>query len=207
MSEDIWPTVHRERAALAADLAGLAETQWSTPSLCAGWTVRDVLAHMSATAAMTPVGFLAGFARSGFRFARVSEAGIAGALGDSPAETLRTFNSRVNASTSPPGPKVSWLGEAIIHSEDIRRPLGLTHEHSPDVLTKVADFYRDSNLLIGAKKRIEGLRLDATDSSFGTGEGPSVRGPVLALLMAMTGRGVFCDDLEGAGVETLRSRC
>src|SRR3712207_9196722 len=44
----LWPLVHAERAVLAADLAGLTEDQWATPSLCTGLTVREVLAHLSA---------------------------------------------------------------------------------------------------------------------------------------------------------------
>ncbi len=51
---DIWPTVHAERAALAADLAGLTDAQWDAPSLCTGWSVRDVLAHLSAAASLGP---------------------------------------------------------------------------------------------------------------------------------------------------------
>jgi uncharacterized protein (TIGR03083 family) len=53
MSDDIWPVVHAERRALAADLADLTPEQWETPSLCAGWSVHDVLAHMVATAKET----------------------------------------------------------------------------------------------------------------------------------------------------------
>ena len=57
MSDDIWPVVHAERRALAADLAALTPEQWQTPSLCTGWSVHDVLAHMVATAKETPAGF------------------------------------------------------------------------------------------------------------------------------------------------------
>lgn len=71
----------------------------------------------------------------------------------------------------------------------------------------MADFYKGSNTLIGAKNRISGLRLRATDSDWTHGEGPEVDGPLLSLLMAMTGRGAGCDGLTGVGVETLRSRC
>ena len=54
---DIWPVVHDERSALAADLASLSEQQWTTPSLCSDWTVQDVLAPMTATAKVTPTTF------------------------------------------------------------------------------------------------------------------------------------------------------
>ena len=67
-----WPTIHAERAALADDLDGLPNDRWDTPSLCAPWTVREVLAHMTATAKMTPPKFLRKFASAGFRFHRMT---------------------------------------------------------------------------------------------------------------------------------------
>jgi uncharacterized protein (TIGR03083 family) len=63
-----WPLIRAERVALIADLETLTDAQWSTPSLCAGWTVRDVLAHMTMTAKMTPGRFVGKLASSGFRF-------------------------------------------------------------------------------------------------------------------------------------------
>jgi hypothetical protein len=70
----------------------------------------------------------------------------------------------------------------------------------------VADFYKGSNLLIGSKNRIAGLTLRATDTDWSHGSGPEVSGPILSLVMAMTGRKQADDDLSGDGVATLRSR-
>jgi len=70
----------------------------------------------------------------------------------------------------------------------------------------VADFYKGSNLLIGSKSRIAGLTLRATDANWSHGAGPEVSGPILSLVMAMTGRKQADDDLAGDGVATLRSR-
>jgi uncharacterized protein (TIGR03083 family) len=70
---DIWPVVHAERRALADDLTDLTPEQWRTPSLCGGWSVHDVLAHMVATAKETPPRFLAGMIASGFRISRLTE--------------------------------------------------------------------------------------------------------------------------------------
>ncbi|MDQ1541789.1 MAG: hypothetical protein QOH29_2515 [Actinomycetota bacterium] len=61
-----WPMIHSERQALADDLAGLRDEQWAMPSLCAGWSVRDVLAHMTSSAKMTPPLFVGHFASAGF---------------------------------------------------------------------------------------------------------------------------------------------
>ena len=73
-------------------------------------------------------------------------------------------------------------------------------------MVAVADFYKNSNLLIGAKKRIAGVTLRATDTDWRHGDGPLVSGPVLALVMAMTGRKIALEDLGGDGMTVLRGR-
>jgi hypothetical protein len=98
------------------------------------------------------------------------------------------------------------LGETIIHAEDIRRPLGIRHEYTTDALVQVADFYKGSNLIIGGKRRIAGVSLRATDTTWSHGTGPEASGPMLAIVMAIAGRTVALTDLTGDGVATLRSR-
>jgi hypothetical protein len=73
-------------------------------------------------------------------------------------------------------------------------------------VVRVADFYKGSNLLIGSKNRIADLTLRATDTDWSYGTGPEISGPILSLVMAMTGRKAAIDDLAGDGVATLRSR-
>jgi uncharacterized protein (TIGR03083 family) len=203
---DIWPVVHTERRALAADLRDLSTEGWATTSLCSDWTVRDVLAHMTSTAQLTPPAFFGKLIGSGFSFDKVQEKGVAANLGASPTDTLANFESVATSVKHPPGPAQTWLGETIVHSEDIRRSLGIQHKYPTDAVVAVADFYKGSNLLIGSKSRIEGLTLRATDADWSHGAGPEVSGPVLSLVMAMTGRKAADDDLTGDGVATLRSR-
>jgi uncharacterized protein (TIGR03083 family) len=203
---DVWSTIHAERTALADDLASLDEAQWATVSLCEEWTVRDVLAHMTATAKITGPAFFGKMITSGFSLSRMQTKDIATERGSSPVDTLARFNAEVNSTKHPPGPLDSWLGEALIHAEDIRRPLGIEREYPTDVAVRVADFYKGSNLLIGAKKRIAGLQLRATDADWSHGAGPEVSGPIVSLVMAMTGRKAPLADLSGDGVTTLASR-
>ena len=118
--------IHAERAALADDLAALTPDRWSTPSLCAGWSVHEVLGHMTATATMTPLGFLSQMARVGFRFETMTRRNIDDQTADGPDATLAQFRAAHNRSSGPPGPLDSWLGETLVHAEDIRRPLGPT---------------------------------------------------------------------------------
>jgi len=203
---DIWPTVHAERKALADDLRDLGTEDWARPSLCGNWTVRDVLAHMTSAAKLPPAGFVAKLISSGFSFDKVQEKGVAANLGASGADTLANFESVMTSVKHPPGPTQTWLGETIVHSEDIRRALGIKHDYPTDAVVRVADFFKGSNLLIGSKRRIAGLTLSATDTEWSHGTGPEVAGPILSLVMAMTGRKAADDDLTGQGVATLRSR-
>src|SRR5690349_19269117 len=110
MSSDIWPVVHAERRSLAADLTGLAPERWQTPSLCGGWTVHDVLAHMVATAKGSPVQFVTGLIGSGFSFERFTAKRIDVEKAGGPEATLAAFRAVESATTAPPGPKTSWLG-------------------------------------------------------------------------------------------------
>lgn len=131
---------------------------------------------------------------------------LAEQLGATPAETLERFRGVVTSTTMPPLPVVAMLGETIVHGEDIRRPLGLRRAHPIPTVTRLAAYYAGSDQVVSAKGRIAGLRLVATDGPFATGAGPLVSGPTVALIMAMTGRAAFCDDLDGDGVATLRGR-
>lgn len=203
---DPWPTIHSERAALAADLETLSPEQWSTASLCPGWSVHDALGHMTATAKLSPAQFFVHLAGSGFRFNTMAAKDIARETAGTPAQTLVAFRGQTESTTHPPGPNDTWLGEVIVHSQDIRRPLGIAHTYPMDAVTRVASFYSGSNLLIGSKRRISGLTLRATDADWTTGDGPEVTGPALSLLLAMTGRAAALDDLSGEGLETLRGR-
>ncbi len=203
---EIWPVVHAERKALADDLRDLNDSQWATPSLCSGWTVQDTLAHLTATAKITPPAFFAKLVGSGFSFARLQAKDIAAEKGASPAQTLANFDAVRTSVKHPPGPNDTWLGETIIHSQDIRGALGIAHEYPVAAVVAVAEFYKGSNLVVGAKRRIEGLTLRATDAEWSSGTGPEVTGPTLALVMAMTGRKTALDQLSGDGVETLRAR-
>ena len=203
---DLWDVVAGERGALAADLERLDEAQWGARSLCEDWTVRRVVGHMTATANLTPFTFFTSFAGSGFSFEKFANKEIDKRLGADNDATLEQFKAAQNSTKSPPGPKLSWLGEVIVHAEDIRRPLGIRHEYPIDSVREVADFYKGSNTLIGTKSRIAGLSLRATDTTWSHGEGEEVSGPMVSLLMAMTGRSEACVDLSGPGVATLQSR-
>ena len=104
MAGNQWPLIRAERVALIADLQSVNDPQWSTQSLCVAWTVRDVLAHMTTTARMTPGRFFGKFAATGFQFNAMNAKGVKEELGATPADTLSAFKSVLDRTTSPPGP-------------------------------------------------------------------------------------------------------
>ena len=201
-----WPLIHAEREALIADLGTLTGEQWTTRSLCADWTVRDVLGHMISTAQMTPPKFFSSLAAAGFRFNNMNAKGVAAEATPDPADGLANLRSHLKDTTHPPGPVEAMLGEAVIHPADIRKPLGIAHEYPEEALIRVADFYKGSNLIVGAKRRIDGVTLRATNTSWSTSSEPEVTEPHLSLILAMTGRSAALAELSGANVDTLKSR-
>ncbi|MFZ0920871.1 MAG: maleylpyruvate isomerase family mycothiol-dependent enzyme [Candidatus Dormiibacterota bacterium] len=206
MAGNQWPLIRAERVALIGDLENVSDPQWSTQSLCSAWTVRDVLAHMTTTAKMTPGRFVGRFAGTGFQFNAMNEKGVKEELGATPADTLAGFKAQLDRTTAPPGPLDAMVGEIVIHSQDIRRPLGIAHTFQPEALTMVGDFVIRGNLLLGGKRRATGLTLNATDVDWTRGAGPAVNGPLASIILALTGRNAGLADLSGDGLEILAAR-
>jgi uncharacterized protein (TIGR03083 family) len=204
MKNNVWPLVHAERAALTADLAALPEEAWSTPSLCEGWTVHDVVAHLVDTAKTTRRAFVASFVRARFDFDRMNAEGVRRERAATPRETLDRLREVAALTATAPAPLDSRLVEEVLHGEDIRRPLGLTREYPQEVVLRALRLQsRTSTSMGGAKQLIAGLHLNATDADLSLGEGPEVSGPALSLLLAISGRRVALSELTGPGTATL----
>jgi uncharacterized protein (TIGR03083 family) len=201
-----WELIHREREAMADALSDLKPGQWAEPSLCAGWSVHLAAAHILAGAEQTQLHFMKGMAGSGFRFNTMIDRD-ARRLGTLAApEIIERLRARTSTTNGPPAPVMTMLGEIVVHTGDILYPLGQSRELSPEAVTACLEMYKTTGFPVGTKKRIDGLRLVATDADWSHGEGAEVTGPALPLLLAMTGRTAALDALSGAGVATLRSR-
>ncbi|MGW8652234.1 maleylpyruvate isomerase family mycothiol-dependent enzyme [Nocardia salmonicida] len=202
----LWAMAHAERAALADDLAGLDDQQWGLPSLCGDWVVEEVVAHLTAAASIGRLRWLTSVLGARFDFDKHNNRRLAEHRGKTPADTLERFRAVVTSTTSAPGPTAAWLGEVVVHAQDIRRPLGLLRTPSTEAATEVARFYAGRDFTVASRSNAEGLRLEATDGSFAAGAGAMVSGTTIALTMAMAGRSGYCDDLSGPGVPLLRDR-
>lgn len=193
-----------ERAELAAFLTTLTLQQWETPSLCAGWSVKEVVAHMISYEDLGVFGLLKRFAKG--RIVRANEVGVDEFAGLSPQELA----DYVGRHLQPRGLTAGFGGmialvDGMIHHQDIRRPLGQPRAIPAQRLDRVLRLM-PKNPRLRARPRIKGLRLRATDLDWTIGTGPEVTGPGEALLMAMAGRPAAVSDLSGPGKPTLAGR-
>lgn len=194
---DVWAVVHRERAALAEDLAGLTAEQWSAPTACEGWDVHDVVAHLVDSARTGRLGFVRDMIVARFDFDRQNAIGIGRERREDPAETLAALRAVRDLTNGPPAPIATRLVEAFVHGEDIRRAVGLTGDYPPEAVAHALDLQlRTSVRMGGGRERAAGLRLLADDAPVDTGSGREVRGPVLALLLMVSGRPVGTGELR-----------
>ncbi len=121
----LWRSVHAERAALAQDLAALPEEAWRNPTLCGDWTVEETTAHLSAAASVAGARWMRSMVLAGFRPKVHNQRRLAEHLGSSPAETLDRFRAVIGLSVAPSSHVAAYLGEVVVHAQDIRRPLGI----------------------------------------------------------------------------------
>ncbi|MGN0101495.1 MAG: maleylpyruvate isomerase family mycothiol-dependent enzyme [Dietzia sp.] len=205
-TDRLWADIHSERAALADELAGLDEAGWRTVSLCTRWSVEEVVAHLTAVARTGRLRWIRSFVGAGFDTDRHNRRRMQEQLGADPGGTFENFVDSRTLRVAPFGDAAAWLGETIVHAEDIRRPLGRARRYPIDALTEVARFYASKDFAVNSATLVTGLHLRATDGPFEAGEGPEVAGPTLALVMAMAARPAYLADLTGGGTEELARR-
>lgn len=201
---NVWDLVHAERDALIADLEQLPSASWEQGSLCEGWTVHDVVAHLVDSALTTRLGFAAALVRARFDFHRLNENGLRRRRGATPQETLEGLRRAARSTATPPAPLDSRLVEEVVHGEDIRRPLGLSRDYPQEAVERAIRSQASTpTALGGGKDLVAQVRLESTDADFAIGEGPAVTGPSLSLLLVLSGRRAALDDLGGPGLDRL----
>lgn len=197
---------HDERADLADLLHSLSEEQWNAESLCDRWRVRDVVAHLVSYDDVTVPALASMVVRGRLRLDRINAIGVSDAASLSTDQLLDRFRAHLTPAGLARGFRGAiGLVDAVIHHQDIRRPLTLPRTIPTDRLRFVLDFAIKSPALPG-RRLARGLRLVATDLDWATGQGPEVHGPAESLLMAIAGRLDPSDELRGAGQQQLRAR-
>lgn len=208
LDEDaVWAVIDSERRTLADLLDDLSPQEWEHPSLCTGWRVRDVAAHLSlAQMGLGRALLEAARARGSFdRMVRTTAVRRAALPGDQLAAGIRAM---VGQRKHAPGiTSLEPLIDVLVHGQDIAVPLGrprtMPVPAAAAAATRVWTMDWPMSRAFDARRRLRGLRLTATDTAWSAGEGALVEGPVEALLMLLTGRDAGLDRLAGAGAARL----
>ena len=198
---DIWTAVSEDRLALADMLEGLSEEQWSAASLCSGWSVKDVAAHVAPTVGGGFTEFFVALVRSGFNPDRASRRVVRGSAEVPTSELIADLRLHAAQRSAPPGlGPASQLADVLVHTLDIAVPL--------DIVVRRPDAHWHAALawLVTPQARRGFVREGCPAVTLVTdrgryGEGPEVRGPAPALALALCGRDAVMDDLSGPGLQ------
>lgn len=190
-SEESWRVIAGQRLALADLLEGLSAAEWERPSLCAGWRIRDVAAHIALAPQVLSIRSMAvEWLRAGGRFHRLNHDLAVRHADSRPTERLVT-ELREHASSRRLPVVTNYrniLFDILVHGQDIALPLGRTHSMPPAAARAGASRVWSMGWPFWARRRLRGVRLVATDVEWSAGAGAVVEGPIDALLLLLTGR-------------------
>lgn len=189
-AEASWRVIAEQRLRLADLLEPLSDAEWETPSLCAGWRIRDVAAHV-ALAADPPstAEMLAAAVRGRGSFHRINH--------DTAVDHARRPVERIVASLRDNAysrrlPMVTnyrnIVPDILVHAQDIAIPLGRDLPTPVDAARAAADHVWRMGWPFWARRWLRGIRVAATDTEWSAGTGDRVDGPMVALLLLLTGR-------------------
>jgi uncharacterized protein (TIGR03083 family) len=195
---DLQPAVAAEFLALADLLDGASDAQWDTPSLCAGWRVREVIAHMTMAARYSEDEFMAELRRCGFDFSRLSNELASRDAGLPAAELVACLRADVMHHWTPPGGGYHGaLNHVVIHGLDVTVPLGVPRRSPDETIRVVLDDLTRGGGHAHFGTGIDGRSLQATDLDWAYGSGPALRGAAGDLALVICGRTVPAGRLEG----------
>lgn len=196
----------QERGELADLLERLSQEQWEAPSLCEGWTVRQVVAHVISYDELSWKQLGARAVRARFSPDRMNALGVEEYGPRSPAALVAFLRGHLRPSGLAGGMGGAiGLVDAVIHQQDIRRPLGMPRE-IPDERLRFALGLALRAPVIRGFWNARGVRLVADDVNWAHGKGPEARGAGEAVLMTLAGRRGVASELSGPGAEVLSIR-
>ncbi|MEJ2862959.1 maleylpyruvate isomerase family mycothiol-dependent enzyme [Actinomycetospora flava] len=207
-SADLHAAITSERLRLADVLEELDTEEWGYESLCTGWTVKTLVAHLTLTSRLTKLEALRGVLAARFDInAFIDHAARTRAAQYTPPELITQFRESAGWTQRPMGAKpMDPFVDVLVHGQDLTRPLRRTLAIAPDRAVSALEFVLSTSFY-GAPKRFAGLHLVATDTDWSHGEGDrELRGPAGDLLLVATGRPTGLAALDGAGVADLAAR-
>lgn len=195
---EIWLTIDAERTATADMLAGLTDAEWTYPSLCEGWTVREVAAHLTLAPHTTVGGAIRDLAKARGSFNRMIDQTARHSARRPTAEIVADLRGIAGSRKLAPGQKLkNSMMDLLVHTQDIALPLGIEHSMPTEAAVVAAEHLWRMGFPFHARRRLAGHRLVATDADWSAGVGTEVSGPIDALVMLLAGRTATLPKLTG----------
>ena len=199
---EVRELVASERRELAGLLHGLSPAQWDAPSLCAGWRVREVVAHITMPFRYSLLQVAGGVVkdrgnvhRTSDRYARRDAAAL------TTPELLASLADNAERVWKPPGGGIQGaLSHDVIHGLDITTALGADRAVPMDRLRLVLDGITPRRVAFFGVQ-LDGVELRADDMTWSYGAGTPVRGAAQDLLLVLCGRKLPAGRLHGRGSE------
>lgn len=195
---DIKAEIAAERRELAAVLDGLSAAQWQAPTLCAGWRVRELAAHMSMGFRYSLPRTLAKLLRSGGHLHRMTDrCARRDAAAASTGELAGFLRDHATHPWTPPvGGPAAALGHDVVHGLDLTVPLGLGRQvPAARIRFLLEQVTPKTTRFFGADLAGVQLRADELDWSLGTGA--PLHGTAQDLLLVAYGRKLPPGRLQG----------
>jgi uncharacterized protein (TIGR03083 family) len=205
--DEKWEVIAGQRRVLADLLADLDEEQWSRPSLCAEWRIKDVAAHVAfpPQSPGTSRILVKALRTRGDLQAVNRDMAVEHGSTRSPATLVDELRTTADSRAKPSLTTVdNLMFDTIVHIQDIAVPLGLGVAMPLDAAREGAERVWRMGWPFWARRRFRGLRLTATDVDWSVGGGTEVHGPIQALLLLLTGRTAAAfPQLTGPGTTRL----
>jgi uncharacterized protein (TIGR03083 family) len=203
---DVEQLYIEERDHLVAELRALDSDQWATASLCTGWSVRDLTAHLLMPYELSVPGLLRRIVPARFDFDRLADRWARADRRTGPQLAVALGATTAAGFAVPGAGDLAPLSHLVIHAQDVRHPLGLRARCGSGAAVRVLDDITLGKHSVG-ERILGGLRVIATDVEWALGDsGPTVKGPSAVLINALNGRDSSAAALAGDGVGELRRR-
>lgn len=186
-TDEIWSTIDEQRIDLADLLESLTPEQWASPSLCDGWQVRHVAAHLTHIH-LSPLRVVLAALASGFRFnPMIHRLAVTDTRPQS--EIVAAIRGMVGSRRRIVGTKpLDPLTDLLVHGQDIAVPLGIDRAIPQTAAVAVGKHLWRMRFPMHPAKRLRGIELVATDVDFAVGDGYQITAPIRDILMVLAGR-------------------
>jgi uncharacterized protein (TIGR03083 family) len=195
---DLQPALAKSFLDLADLLDSISDAEWDTPSLCEGWRVREVIAHLTMAARYSEEAFMTELRDCDFDFPLLSNR-IAGRDANLlPAELVNDLRADIMQHWTPPGGgHIGALTHVVIHGLDITVALGVPRRSTDEAIVVVLENLTSGNGSAHFGVNVDARSLQATDLDWTYGTGPPLRGAAGDLALVLCGRSVPYAHLDG----------